>query len=134
MLDPLHIGDNRAAQGRSSVHAAYIAAATGMAAGLRIGPSDRILTALPLYHANPQFYALATALVVGASVALLDRFVAETFMRDAARLEATGFTYVGTILAKLAIAGGGSKNHPVRFCVGGGAPRSSGPSSSSAGE
>lgn len=103
-------------------HAAYLAAAANMAAGIGVGPDDRILTALPLYHANPQFYAVATALVSGASVALLDRFHAPTFMDDAARLQATGFTYVGTILAMLALAGGGDPDHPVRYCVGGGAP------------
>ncbi len=103
-------------------HTAYMAAASRMAEGLGVGPSDRILTALPLFHANPQFYAVATALAAGASVALLDGFSAATFMDDAARLGATGFTYVGTILAMLLRAGGGDPAHPVRYCVGGGVP------------
>jgi acyl-CoA synthetase (AMP-forming)/AMP-acid ligase II len=103
-------------------HTAYTVAASRMAEAVGLVPSDRILTALPLFHANPQFYAVATALGAGAAVALLDRFSADTFMDDAARLGATGFTYVGTILAMLARAGGGDPAHPVRYCVGGGVP------------
>jgi crotonobetaine/carnitine-CoA ligase len=103
-------------------HRAYFASAAVMADGLGLGPDDRILTALPLFHANPQFYALATALHAGASIAVVERFKAATFLEDAARLGATGFTYVGTILAMLAKAGRPTAEHRVRFCVGGGAP------------
>ena len=103
-------------------HDAYHAAAGLLREGLGVEREDRILTALPLFHANPQFYAVATALAAGASVALLDRFSASTFLRDAAALEATGFTYVGTILAKLVLADEPVVEHRLRFCVGGGAP------------
>ena len=93
-------------------HTAYVAAASYMADGLGVEPSVSILTALRLFHANPQFYAVATALGAGASVALLDGFSAATFMDDAARLGATGFTYVGTILAMLLRAGGETPTIP----------------------
>ena len=102
-------------------HEAYLAAAAVMAAGIGITREDRILTALPLFHANPQFYAVATALHAGASVALLERFSPSTFFEDATTLGATGFTYVGTVLAMLSRKTAPSRGHGLRFCVGGGA-------------
>jgi crotonobetaine/carnitine-CoA ligase len=103
-------------------HGAYLSAAAVMASGIGVTPEDRILTALPLFHANPQFYAVATALHAGASVALLERLSPSTFFDDALALGATGFTYVGTVLAMLARATEPARDHGMRFCVGGGAP------------
>jgi acyl-CoA synthetase (AMP-forming)/AMP-acid ligase II len=104
-------------------HGAYLAAGRDMAASLGLTQDDRILVFLPLFHANPQMYAVMSALEVGATLILQARFGATDFFEAAARRRATGFTYVGTVLSIL------GKRHPnpvrrhgLRWCVGGGAP------------
>jgi len=104
-------------------HGAYLAAGRDMAASLGLTQDDRILVFLPLFHANPQMYAVMSALEVSATLVLQARFGATDFFEAAARRRATGFTYVGTVLSIL------GKRHPdpvrrhgLRWCVGGGAP------------
>jgi len=104
-------------------HAAYEAAGRDMTFSLALTPQDRIMVFLPLFHANPQMYAVASVLHVGATLVLRPRFSARAFFDDAVRYRATGFTYVGTVLAIL------EKQHPqpradhgLRWGVGGGAP------------
>ena len=60
-----------------------------MAAAAGLGPGDRQLVALPMFHANAQYYSFAAAISVGASVALLSRFSASGFTGQAARHQAT---------------------------------------------
>ncbi|NYT23817.1 AMP-binding protein [Alcaligenaceae bacterium] len=103
---------------------AYVAAGRDMAESLGLAADERIMVFLPLFHANPQMYAVTSALRTGASIALIPKFSASRFFEDAARYQATGFTYVGTVLAIL------EKHHPrqhlahsIKWCVGGGAPR-----------
>lgn len=104
-------------------HGAYLQAGTDMAASLALGPADRILVFLPLFHANPQMYAVMSVLEVGATLILQAKFSATRFFETALRHRATGFTYVGTVLSILSkrypdpVAG-----HGLRWCVGGGAP------------
>lgn len=50
---------------------------------------DRQLVVLPLFHANAQFYSIASAIDVGASVALMHTFSASQFAEQARRHEAT---------------------------------------------
>jgi crotonobetaine/carnitine-CoA ligase len=57
------------------------------AAGLRA--DHRQLVVLPLFHANAQYYSFASAIWVGASVALMHTFSASGFLRQAAEHEAT---------------------------------------------
>ncbi|WP_454917675.1 class I adenylate-forming enzyme family protein [Xanthobacter sediminis] len=104
-------------------HAAYLAAGRGMVNVLGLSHDDRCMVVLPLFHANPQMYAVMSALEVGSSLALREKFSATSFFDDAKRLGATGFTYVGTILSILAARHAGEKSdHALRFCMGGGAP------------
>jgi len=104
-------------------HGAYEAASDDMAESLALTANDRIMVFLPLFHANPQMYAVASVLSRGATLILLRSFSASRFFSDAIRHRATGFTYVGTVLSIL------DKHHPdprkdhaLRWCVGGGAP------------
>jgi crotonobetaine/carnitine-CoA ligase len=60
-----------------------------MAAAAALGPDDRQLVALPMFHANAQYYSFAAAISVGASVALLSRFSASQFAAQATRHQAT---------------------------------------------
>ena len=50
-----------------------------------LGPEDRHLVTLPLFHANAMYYSFMTTLTVGASAALMSRFSASRFMKQATR-------------------------------------------------
>jgi carnitine-CoA ligase len=60
-----------------------------MAAAAALEPGDRQLVALPMFHANAQYYSFAAAISVGASVALMSRFSASQFTSQVARHQAT---------------------------------------------
>jgi acyl-CoA synthetase (AMP-forming)/AMP-acid ligase II len=110
-------------KGAVLTHGAYRIAGVDMAHSLDLSQHDRILVFLPLFHANPQMYAVMPALEVGASIILLPKFTAGGFFETAHRHRATGFTYVGTVLSILAKRyEGPQREHCLRWCVGGGAP------------
>lgn len=105
-------------------HRAYLACGEHTVRLLDLTPDDRIMVFLPLFHTNPQMYAVMSALTVGCSLALRPKLSVSRFFEDARRLECTGFTYVGTVLAMLASrVDGARRDHAMRFCIGGGAPR-----------
>lgn len=56
---------------------------------LRIRPEDRWLVTLPLFHGNSLFYATMSALVSGASIALVDGFTSAKWSHQAAQYECT---------------------------------------------
>ncbi len=60
-------------------HANYIYAGETVARTLRLGPEDRHMVVMPLFHGNAQYYSVMSALVVGASVALMGRFSASRY-------------------------------------------------------
>lgn len=104
-------------------HNAYMAAGRATVRALGITKDDRILVFLPLFHVNPQMYAVMSALTTGAVLILLPKFSAASFFDDAVRFGATGFTFVGTVLSILASRHEGERrDHRMRFCFGGGAP------------
>lgn len=66
---------------------AFTGATMAAAAGLRA--DHRQLVVLPMFHANAQYYSVASAIAVGASVALVHTFSASGFLTQAARHRAT---------------------------------------------
>jgi crotonobetaine/carnitine-CoA ligase len=70
-------------------HANYVFLAEVLAKNMRVGPDDRQLVTLPLFHANAQYYSVMSALTAGASVALMPRFSASRFMKQAIRYDCT---------------------------------------------
>ena len=66
---------------------AYVADTMSAVVGLR--PEHRWLVTLPLFHANAQYYCIAPAIAVGASVALTSAFSASQWLRQARDLAAT---------------------------------------------
>ena len=66
---------------------AHVADTMSAAVGLR--PEHRWLVTLPLFHANAQYYCIAPAIAVGASVALTSTFSASQWLRQARDLSAT---------------------------------------------
>jgi crotonobetaine/carnitine-CoA ligase len=76
-------------KGVEVTQANYAFAGATMAAASGLQPDDRQLVVLPLFHANAQFYSFASAIWVGASVALMHTFSASGFVGQAARHRAT---------------------------------------------
>jgi len=110
-------------KGVLNCHNAYVATGRATMRALKITSADRLLVFLPLFHVNPQMYAVMSALVSGAALILLPRFSAATFFDDAIRFGATGGTFVGTVLSILVARHPGvRRDHRVRFLFGGGAP------------
>ena len=102
----------------------YLAIGEKITEAIGIGPNDRILTFLPLHHANPQMYAVMSALTVGCSIILVPKFSASSFQDQVSKYGATGFTYVGTVLNILEqTIREPFTDSSLRWCVGGGAPR-----------
>ena len=67
----------------------YAFAGKVMAEAAALGPQHRQLVVLPLFHANAQYYSFASAIWVGASVALMHTFSASQFCAQATRHGAT---------------------------------------------
>lgn len=70
-------------------HANYVWAGEVVAKSLRLSPEDRVLTVLPLFHANAQYYTTMGTLVSGGTLILSRRFSASRFMDQAVRHRAT---------------------------------------------
>ena len=64
-------------------HANYLRAGETVARAVRLTPEDRHLVVLPLFHGNAQYYSTMSALVTGASVALMARFSASRYFDQA---------------------------------------------------
>lgn len=82
-------GTTSAPKGVVVTQANYAFAGDVMAAAAALGPDDRQLVVLPMFHANAQYYSFASAISVGASVALMPAFSASGFLAQAARHQAT---------------------------------------------
>jgi crotonobetaine/carnitine-CoA ligase len=67
----------------------YAHVADTMSAIVGLRPEHRWLVTLPLFHANAQYYCIAPAIAVGASVALTSAFSASQWLRQASDLIAT---------------------------------------------
>ncbi|MET7690478.1 AMP-binding protein [Streptomyces sp. NPDC005483] len=69
---------------------------------LSVGPTDRCLLILPLFHVNGIVVSILVPLLAGASVAIADRFSPETFFDVVERERPTFFSAVPTIYSMLA--------------------------------
>ncbi|HEX3963485.1 MAG TPA: AMP-binding protein [Trebonia sp.] len=67
----------------------YAHVADTMSAIVGLPPEQRWLVALPLFHANAQYYCIAPAIAVSATVALTSAFSASQWLRQARDLSAT---------------------------------------------
>ena len=91
-----------------------------------LGPADRVLCALPLYHINGQIVTTVAPLVHGGSVVMPHRFSASNFWQLAAEHRCTWINVVPTIIAYLLNgpepAGLGLDVSRIRFCRSASAP------------
>lgn len=125
--DPVSImytsGTTGRPKGVLNCHEAFLASGRQLAKALDITQADRIMVFLPLFHANPQMYAVMSALQTGCSLALRPKFSVSRFFEDARRFKCTMFTYVGTVLSMLTNRlPEGERDHGITRCVGGGCP------------
>ena len=60
-------------------HANYITAGETVADTIELAENDRQFVVLPLFHGNAQYYSTMSALLRGASIALMDRFSASQY-------------------------------------------------------
>lgn len=76
-------------KGVEITQANYSFAGQVIASAAALSADDRQLVVLPLFHANAQYYSFASAVAVGASVALMSTFSATRFLQQAKLYEAT---------------------------------------------
>ena len=93
---------------------------------LEVGPDDRCLLILPLFHVNGIVVSILTPLLAGASVVIADRFNPNTFFQTIERERPTYFSAVPTIYSMLAALPEEvlPDTSSVRFAVCGAAPAS----------
>ncbi|PIC67269.1 ATP-dependent acyl-CoA ligase [Sporosarcina sp. P21c] len=90
-------------------HANYLFVGEQMALNLQLTANDRTFIVLPLFHGNAQYYSTMSALTVGASIALTEKFSASRYFEQANQLQAT----VGSLFAapiRMILAKNESKN------------------------
>ena len=86
------------------------------------GPDDRLYNCLPMYHSVGGVVATGSALVVGGSVVLRERFSAGRFWADIARWDCTLVQYIGELCRYLLNAppGPDDTSHRLRLICGNG--------------
>jgi long-chain acyl-CoA synthetase len=107
-------------------HANFLADTWMFAELVPVGRGDVMGMVLPLFHVNAQMVTTITPLLIGAQVAMWERFSASTFWATAAEFEPVTFSAVPTMLAALLHAPGAdeAETNTVRFVICGAAPLS----------
>ena len=103
-------------------HGNLLASATAVSLAWRWSERDRLVLALPLFHAHGLAVGLAGTLLNGAAAVLLHRFDATAVLDAAAEHEATMFFGVPTMYARLAAEPRAAELARLRLCVSGSAP------------
>jgi acyl-CoA synthetase (AMP-forming)/AMP-acid ligase II len=83
-------------------HSNIDAMAAMLCQALELGPADRCLLILPLFHVNGIVISILTPLLAGASVVIADQFSPETFFDIVEHERPTYFSAVPTIYSMLA--------------------------------
>ena len=100
--DPVVLIPTSGTTGRSKLvtqtQRAYAMAGEGFPWWMELGPDDRLMTSLPLFHVNAPAYSVLGSVGARASVVLLPRFSASTFIDSARRYGATEFNAIGAML------------------------------------
>ena len=103
-------------KGVEVTQANYAFAGQVMAEAAGLAPDDRQLVVLPLFHANAQYYSLASAIWAGASVALMPAFSASGFLPAAARHSATCASLFAAPVRMILARGGPADGVRLRHC------------------
>jgi long-chain acyl-CoA synthetase len=107
-------------------HGNYLANAWQLGEPLPVSRGDTLGMVLPLFHVNAQLVTTVIPLILGAQVAMWERFSASAFWGDVARFEPVTFSSVPTMLAALLHAPGAdeAESNSLRFVICGAAPLS----------
>ena len=107
-------------------HGNFLANAWQLGEPLPVSRGDTLGMVLPLFHVNAQLVTTVIPLVLGAQVAMWERFSASAFWADVARFEPVTFSSVPTMLAALLHAPGAdeAESNSLRFVICGAAPLS----------
>jgi acyl-CoA synthetase (AMP-forming)/AMP-acid ligase II len=107
-------------------HANFLANAWQLGEPLPVSRGDTLGMVLPLFHVNAQLVTTVIPLLLGAQVAMWERFSASQFWADVARFEPVTFSSVPTMLAALLHAPGADEaaSNSLRFVICGAAPLS----------
>jgi len=79
-------------------HRAYVMAGEGFPYWMQLTADDRLMTSLPLFHINAPAYSVLGSVAARASLVLLPRFSASTFIDTARQYDATEFNAIGAML------------------------------------
>lgn len=82
-------------KGVQITNANYIYTGELMSKSIHLTEEDRMFIVLPLFHGNAQYYSTMSALVVGGSIALTEKFSASRYFKQATSLGGT----VGSLFA-----------------------------------
>jgi carnitine-CoA ligase len=82
-------------------HRSYVIAGESFAMRAGLRADDRVLTVLPLFHANAQFYSTMGTLVARATLILLRRFSASQFWAHVRHYDATQLNFIGAMARML---------------------------------
>lgn len=82
-------------KGVQVTHANYIYTGELMARSIALTPEDRTFIVLPLFHGNEQYYSTMSAIMVGAGIAVTEKFSASRYFKQAKALGGT----VGSLFA-----------------------------------
>jgi long-chain acyl-CoA synthetase len=109
-------------------HANYIADIRMFAELLPLARGDVMGMVLPLFHVNAQLVTTMLPMLIGAQVAMWDRFSASEFWTKVGEFEPVTFSAVPTMLAALLNAPGADRaeTNTLRFVICGAAPLSPG--------
>ncbi|HRP77186.1 MAG TPA: AMP-binding protein, partial [Rhodocyclaceae bacterium] len=91
-----------------------------------LGPDDRVMASLPLYHINAQIVTAVAPLIHGGSIVMPHRFSVSSFWASVARYGCTWINLVPTMISYLLNAPGPSEQGvdtgSIRFCRSASAP------------
>jgi crotonobetaine/carnitine-CoA ligase len=82
----------------TQTHRAYVMAGEGFPWWMELGPDDRLMTSLPLFHINAPAYSMLGSVAARAGLALLPGFSASGFLDSARKHGATEFNAIGAML------------------------------------
>lgn len=109
-------GTTSRAKGVVLTHANWLWSGERSSRGLRLDHTDRLLTALPLFHVNAQSLTLMCALTVGATAIVLEQYSAGRFIDQVRRHGATHISIVAMVLRTLLAQpeSAGDRDHALR--------------------
>jgi long-chain acyl-CoA synthetase len=109
-------------------HGNYMSDVRMFAELLPLSRGETLGMVLPLFHVNAQFVTTMLPMLIGAQVAMWDRFSASQFWEKVAEFEPVTFSAVPTMLAALLHAPGAddAETNTLRFVICGAAPLSPG--------